>query len=150
MTRARDLAAPYPSLSADAPAAEIARVLAEEEVDAVFVEGHDQLQGVVSDIGLLVRLLPGYILEDPILAQVLEEGAADLLWQRLEGHTAAELLPAKRGAGVAEVDGDATLMEVAAAMARTSSPLVAVRERDGRLLGGITTSRLITRLLRAQ
>jgi hypothetical protein len=41
-------------------------------------------------------------------------------------------------------------MEVAAAMARTSSPLVAVRERDGRLLGGITTSRLITRLLGAQ
>lgn len=148
MTRARDLAAPYPSLPVDAPAAEIARVLAEEEVDAVFVEGHDQLQGVVSDIGLLVRLLPGYILEDPILAQVVEEGAADLLWRRLEGHTAAELLPAKR-AGVAEVDGDATLMEVAAAMARTSSPLVAVRERDGRLLGGITTSRLITRLLGA-
>ena len=142
MTRAREL-------PADAPAAEVARVLAEEDVDALFIEHQWQLQGVVSDIGLLVRLLPGYILEDLTLAQVLEEGAADLLWQRLEGHTAAELLPAKR-AGVAEVDGDATLMEVAAAMARTSSPLVAVRERDGRLLGGITTSRLITRLLGAQ
>ncbi len=149
MTRARELAISYPSLPADAPAAEVARVLAEEDVDALFIEHQWQLQGVVSDIGLLVRLLPGYILEDPTLAQVLEEGAADLLWQRLEGHTAAELLPAKR-ARVAEVDGDATLMEVAAAMARTSSPLVAVRERDGRLLGGITTSRLITRLLGAQ
>ena len=54
----------------------MARVLAEEDVDALFIEHQWQLQGVVSDIGLLVRLLPGYILEDPTLAQVLEEGAA--------------------------------------------------------------------------
>jgi hypothetical protein len=33
-----------------------------------------------------------YIIEDPKLAQVVEEGAADLLWRRLEGRRAAELL----------------------------------------------------------
>ena len=71
--RARDLAVPYPLLPADAPAAQAARLLAEEPVDAVFVERHGQLQGVVSDIGLLVRMLPGYIIEDPKLAQVVEE-----------------------------------------------------------------------------
>jgi CBS domain-containing protein len=146
VTRARELAVTYPSLPADAPAAEVARLLAEEPVDAVFVEHQGQLQGVVTDIGLLTRLLPGYLLEDPTLAQVLEEGAAELLWQRLDGHTAAELLPAKR-AGVAQVDSDATLIEIAAAMTRANAPLVAVRDRDGRLLGGITTSQLITRLL---
>jgi CBS domain-containing protein len=144
--RARDLAVPYPSLPVDAPAAEVARLLAEEQIDAVFVERQGQLQGVVSDIGLLARLLPGYIIEDPKLAQVLEEGAADLLWRRLEGHTAAELLP-KRGADVPQVDGDATLMEVAAVMAGAQAPLVAVRE-GGRLIGGITSSALLTRLLR--
>jgi CBS domain-containing protein len=148
VTRARDLAVTYPSLPADAPAADVARVLAEEPVDAVFVERHGQLQGVVTDLGLLLRLLPGYILEDPTLAQVLEEDAAGLLWQRLDGHTAAELLPTKR-AEVAQVDGDATLVEVAAAMVRARAPVVAVRDHDGRLLGGITTSRLITRLLGA-
>ena len=79
MTRARELAVTYPSLPGDAPAAEVARVLAEEPVDAVFVEHHGQLQGVVTDLGLLLRLLPGYILEDPTLAQVLEESAAELL-----------------------------------------------------------------------
>ena len=36
MTRARDLTAPYPSLPTDAPAAEVARILAEEEVDVVL------------------------------------------------------------------------------------------------------------------
>ena len=143
--RARDLAVPYPLLPADAPAAEAARLLAEEPIDAVFVERHGQLQGVVSDIGLLVRLLPGYIIEDPTLAQVMEEGAADLLWRRLEGHTAGELLP-KRGAEVPQVDGDATLMEVAAVMAGARAPMVAVRQGD-RLIGGITSSALLSRLL---
>jgi CBS domain-containing protein len=144
--RARDLAVPYPSLRVDAPAAEVARLLAEEQVDGVFVERQGQLQGIVSDIGLLVRLLPGYVIEDLTLAQVMEEGAADLLWRRLEGHTAGELLP-KRGAEVPQVDGDATLMEVAAVMAGAGAPMVAVRE-GGRLIGGITSSALLTRLLR--
>jgi CBS domain-containing protein len=143
--RARDLAVPYPLLPADAPAAEAARLLAEEPIDAVFVERHGQLQGVVSDIGLLVRMLPGYIIEDPKLAQVMEEGAADLLWRRLEGHTAGELL-VKKGSEVPQVDGDATLMEVAAVMAGARAPMVAVRQGD-RLIGGITSSALLTRLL---
>jgi signal-transduction protein with cAMP-binding, CBS, and nucleotidyltransferase domain len=144
--RARDLAAPYPSLPTDAAASEVARVLAQEEVDVVFIERQGQLQGVVSDIGLLARLLPSYIIEDPKLAQVLEEGAADLLWRRLEGRRADELL-AKAGSEIPQVDGDATLMEVAATMAGARAPLVAVRE-GGRLIGGITSSALLTRLLR--
>ena len=147
MTRARDLALPYPSLPIDAPAAEVARILAEEDVDVVFIERHGHLQGVVSDIGLLARLLPSYIIEDPKLAQVMEEGAADLLWRRLEGHRADELL-AKAGSEIPQVDGDATLMEVAAVMAGARAPLVAVRE-GGRLIGGITSSALLTRLLQA-
>jgi predicted transcriptional regulator len=125
----------------------VARVLAEEEVDVVFIERHGQLQGVVSDIGLLARLLPSYVIEDPKLAQVLEEGAADLLWRRLEGRRADELL-AKAGSEIPQVEGDATLMEVAATMAGAKAPLVAVRE-GGRLVGGITSSALLTRLLRA-
>ena len=144
--RARDLAAPYPSLPTEAAASEVARVLATEEVDVVFIERQGQLQGVVSDIGLLARLLPGYIIEDPKLAQVLEEGAADLLWRRLEGRRADELL-AKAGSEIPQVDGDATLIEVAAVMAGARAPLVAVRE-GGRLIGGITSSALLTRLLR--
>ncbi len=120
-------------------------MLAEEPIDAVFIDRQGQLQGVVSDIGLLMGMLPGYIIEDPKLAQVVEEGATDLLWRRLEGHTAGELLP-KPGAEVPQVDGDATLMEVAAVMAGTQAPMVAVRQGD-RLIGGISSSALLTRLL---
>jgi CBS domain-containing protein len=57
--------------------------------------------------------------------------------------------PPAEAAGLAEVDGDDTLLTVAAALARTGASLVAVRDQDGRLLGGITTSRLIRRLLGA-
>jgi CBS domain-containing protein len=45
------------------------------------------------------------------------------------------------------VDGDDTLLTVAATLARTGASLVVVRDQDGRLAGGITTSRLIRRLL---
>ena len=76
---------------------------------------------------------------------MLEEGAADLLWRRLEGRRAGELL-AKAGSEIPQVDGDATLIEVAAAMAGARAPLVAVRE-GGRLVGGITSSALLARLL---
>jgi CBS domain-containing protein len=78
---------------------------------------------------------------------VVEEGAADVLWRRLEGHTAGELL-SKEGGEMPQVDGDATLMEVAAVMAGARAPMVAVRQGD-RLIGGITSSALLTRLLQA-
>jgi hypothetical protein len=50
---------------------------------------------------------------------------------------------------VPEVDGDANLIEVAALLCRTRAPVAAVRD-TGRLLSGITTSALLTRLLGGQ
>ena len=148
--RARDLAITYPSLAPDAPAEEAARLLAEEPVEGVFVQDeHGSLQGVVTDTTLLGFLLPRYLAEDRALVGVLGEDVADVaeaLWQRLEGRPVQELLSATR-ASVAEVDADDTLVTVAATLVRTGASLVAVRDPGGRLRGGITTSRLITRLL---
>jgi CBS domain-containing protein len=144
--RARDLAVRYPSVPATAPASEAARLLGHEDVEALFVERKGRLQGVLSDIALLRRLLPGYIIEDPPLAQVLEEDAADMLWPRLEARQVGELLPVD-APEAPQVDADATLMHVAAVMASENAPLVAVRD-GGRLIGGITSSALITHLLR--
>jgi CBS domain-containing protein len=45
------------------------------------------------------------------------------------------------------VDPDATVLEVAAIMARMRSPLVAVAERGGQLLGAITLDALLDRVL---
>jgi CBS domain-containing protein len=144
--RARDLAVPLPILDPGSPAAEAARLLASEQVDGILVIDHqNRLLGVVTDTTVLAWLLPRYVTEDQALAHVLDEHAADLLWRRLQGRTTRELLPARR-ARPCEVDADATLIEVGAVMAQTGLPLVAVRQA-GRLLGGITSSRLLTQLL---
>ncbi len=45
------------------------------------------------------------------------------------------------------VDPEATVLEVAALMARTRSPLVAVAEPDGTLRGAITLDALLDRTL---
>jgi CBS domain-containing protein len=148
--RARDLAIAYPSLAPDAPAQEAARLLAEENVEGVFVQDeHGGLQGLVSDSALLAFLLPRYLAEDRALVGVLGEDVADALWQRLEGRPVRELLSAA-SAGLAEVNADDTLVKVAATLVRSGASLVAVRDPGGRLLGGITTSRLIRRLLAAR
>jgi CBS domain-containing protein len=145
--RARDLATPYPSVAPDTPAEEAARLLAEEAVEGVFVQDDQgELQGLVADTTLLAFLLPRYLAEDRALVGVLGEDVADALWQRLRGRTVRDLLPAST-AGLPEVDGNDTLVKVAATLVRSGASLVAVRDRDGRLLGGITTSQLIRRLL---
>lgn len=147
LVRARDLAITYPSLAPNAPAEEAARLLAEEPVEGVFVlDQHGGLQGVVTDTTLLSFLLPRYLAEDRALVGVLGEDVAEALWQRLAGRPVQELLSASTGSP-AEVDADATLVTVAATLVRGGASLVVVRDPDGRLLGGITTSRLITRLL---
>jgi CBS domain-containing protein len=145
--RARDLATPYPSVAPDTPAEEAARLLAEEAVEGVFVQDDQgELQGLVADTTLLAFLLPRYLAEDRALVGVLGEDVADALWQRLRGRTVRDLLPVST-AGLPEVDGNDTLVKVAATLVRSGASLVAVRDRDGRLLGGITTSQLIRRLL---
>jgi CBS domain-containing protein len=145
--RARDLAIPYPSVAPDTPAEEAARLLAEEAVEGVFVQDDQgELQGLVADTTLLAFLLPRYLAEDRALVGVLGEDVADALWQRLRGRTVRDLLPVST-AGLPEVDGNDTLVKVAATLVRSGASLVAVRDRDGRLLGGITTSQLIGRLL---
>ncbi len=148
--RARDLAVTYPSLTPDAPAEDAARLLADEAVEGVFVQDEQGgLQGCVSDTTLLGFVLPRYLAEDRALVGMLGQDVADALWQRLGGRTVRNLLPGE-AAGLAEVEGDDTLLTVAATLARTGASLVVVRDEDGRLLGGITTSRLIRRLLGAR
>jgi CBS domain-containing protein len=148
--RARDLATPYPSVAPDTPAEEAARLLAQEAVEGVFVqEEQGELQGLISDTTLLAFLLPRYLAEDRALVRVLGEDVAGALWQRLAGRPVRDLLAAST-ASLPEVDADDTLVSVAATLVRSGASLVAVRDRDGRLVGGITTSQLLTRLLGSQ
>ncbi|MCZ4103446.1 CBS domain-containing protein [Streptomyces sp. So13.3] len=153
--RARDLAEPYPSVGVGDDALAAARLLAEERLPAVLVLDSNGMPGAILPASQLVRLLvPNYVLEDPALAAVIDEAHADRLCQALAGRTVGQVLPT--GATFPPVaDAEDTAVEVAALMATSRSPLVAVVERaakgQGRdhLLGVITASRLLERLLGA-
>ena len=145
--RAGELARPYPVISIGATAAEAGHILAQEDVDVLLVQGEDGVPvGALHDIGLLGALLPRYLVEDRVLARVVGEGDADTLWARLDGKTVGDLL-ASHAAPLPTVPQDANLIQIAAEMCATGAALVAVVDGT-RILGGVTTSALLTQLLR--
>ncbi|MFP1626344.1 CBS domain-containing protein [Streptomyces sp. 5K101] len=150
--RARDLAEPYPFVTTDDDAIDAARMLAEQSLPALLVLDTDnQPYAIVPGSQLIRQLLPAYIAEDPALAGVVVEQHNGELAERLAGLTVAEWVP-RRLYAPPVVGPDARPLEVAALMARTHSPLVAVIERgsDGvTLLGTITAARLMQHFLQA-
>lgn len=143
---ARNLAEPYPSVSTDDDAVEAARMLFEQRLPALLVLDPDgRPYAIVPGSQLVRQLVPEYILEDPLLAAVADDRHDADIKEGLAGLTVAEWLP-RRLYSPPFVGPDAHPLQVAALMARTHSPLVAVIERDGdqvRLLGAITAARLL-------
>lgn len=94
-------------------------------------------------------LLPQYVLDDPSLGRVWDEASADDLATRLDGRRVADLVSAL---GLSEdwpepvVEGDATLVEIAAVMAAARVPMVAVVD-EGHFVGVVTVNRLVGRLI---
>nr|BEK69085.1 CBS domain-containing protein [Kitasatospora purpeofusca] len=152
--RARDLAEPYPTVGLDDQALDAARLLAEHRLPGVLVVDGPGSPHAILPASQLVRLLvPGYVMEDPTLAAVIDEAHADRLCDTLAGLRVRDCLP-KDAPAPTVADADDTAVEIAALMARNRSPLAAVVERapggrgaDGRLLGVITASHLLHRLL---
>jgi len=145
--KARNLASPRETVRTDDPASEAARILSRHDVRAVLVvDPGGEFSGVISDSELLRRLLPPYLEDNKALARVLEESAAEAFYRRLEGRTVADLMPDDRDEAPV-VQGDDTLVEVAAVMVRSRASLVGVLDA-GRLVGGISIDDLVTHLLR--
>jgi len=142
--RATDLIEEYPTARVGDPAITVAQSIGERRLPGVVVLGDgDEALTVLPGSQVLKFLIPAYIQEDPALARVYDERAADECASRLEGRTVGDLLP--RGDHRQElpvVDPDATIMECAAVMARLRSPLLVVRDGH-RLLGVVTASRLL-------
>jgi CBS domain-containing protein len=147
---ARELAEPYPSVSTDDDAMDAARLLAEHKLPALLVVDRDgQPYAIVPGSQLIGQLVPEYALEDPLLAAVLDDRDLDEVPAKLSGLTVAEWLPRRRFRPPT-VGPDTSVMHIAALMARTHTPLVAVVERDGDrswLAGAVTAARLMERLI---
>jgi CBS domain-containing protein len=121
-------------------------VLAMADKRAILIlDDLGKLIGVVSDTVLLRCLLPAYLQVNEPLAGVLDEHAAEDLFDRVKNHTIMELIGDVRVPP--QVAGDDSLIEVAAMMLRTASPLVAVVE-EGKIIGGISVKDLLYHLVR--
>lgn len=136
----------YPTVSLSDLAIDAARLLAGSDLPGLLV---------IDDVGAPYAVLPGtqvlrlavpvYCQDDPNLAAVVDEAAADVFLTGLGDRTVRDCLtPQPHELPV--VEPDATVLEVAALMARTRSPLVAVVD-DQWLRGAITLDRLLDRVL---
>jgi hypothetical protein len=145
--RARDLAKVFPTVDLDTDAWEAAQTLGSKSLPGLIVLADDgQPFAVLPGSQVLRFVVPQYVQDDPALARVYSEKAAEELCRELSGKRVRDLLPKRDVQDLPVVDGDDTAMEVAALMARLHSPIVAVVD-GGRMLGAITVSRLLGHLM---
>ncbi|MFC0003497.1 CBS domain-containing protein [Micromonospora siamensis] len=145
--RARDLAVPFPTISRTDPVLEAARLLAANNLPGlIVVDDAGRPVTVLGGTQVLRLVIPGYCREDPALARMIDEPSADVFLRGAEGRTVADLLPQER-VEPPVVEPQATVLEVAAVMAQKRIPLVAVADRGGPMIGGITLDALLDRML---
>jgi predicted transcriptional regulator len=144
---ARDLAAPFPSVALDDDAIEAVRLMAEQRLPGIVVceRAGGRPVRILPGTQVLRFMIPRYVQDDPTLARVISAQASERLLGELAGRRVRDLLPATPDVDVAVAEPDDTLLELAALMARTHSPLVAVVE-DHRLIGCVTLPRLLDAL----
>jgi CBS domain-containing protein len=146
---ARDLVEDYPAVAVDTNALEAARLLGQHRLPGLVVTRADGTPIAVLPASQVVRfVVPTYIQDDPSLARVIDERAADHIVSQLSPLTVGDMLPKRHPAELPVLHGDDTVLELAAVMARLRTPLVAIVD-DDHLLGVVTASRLLSLALHA-
>ncbi|GAB3830739.1 CBS domain-containing protein [Kribbella italica] len=144
--QAGDIAVGVPTVTVTDPVAKAVRMMAVGRLPGLIVVDEQSRPTAVLPGSQVLRLaIPGSFQEDPMLARTVDEASADSFWRELGNLTVGDCLP-RQPLRPATVAPDATLLEIAALMARLRSPLVAVVGADGVLLGAITLERLLTSL----
>lgn len=150
--QAHELARPYPTVRLDTSALEAARVLTEHgRPGLIVVDGHDHPIAVLPGSQVLRYLVPRYVQEDPTLARVVDEDFADRMCESLATKSVRDLLPSEK-VPLPVVTSDDTVLEIAAIMAASRSPLVAVVESSSKsapMIGAISAAQLLGRILPA-
>ncbi|WP_329474780.1 CBS domain-containing protein [Kribbella sp. NBC_01484] len=144
--RARDIAVGLPTVTVLDPVVKAVRLMAVGRMPGlVVVDPRGRPLAVLPGSQVLRLSIPAAYRDDPMLARTVDESSADLFWRQLGELTVGDCLPQplSRPAAVTE---EATLLEIAALMARARSPLVAVTGANGELTGAITLERLLTSL----
>lgn len=144
--RASDIAIGVPTVTMEDPVTKAVQVMAVSRLPGLVVVDERSRPRLVLPGSQVLRLaVPDSYQEDPALARAVDEEHADRFWLELGNLTVRDCAPARFVKPVT-VRADATLLEVAALMARQHSPLVAVIDDQGVLVGAVTLERLITSL----
>lgn len=144
--RARELAVRVPTVTpADAVATAVQVMAGAHLPGLIVVDDRGRPHTVLPGTQVLLLTVPRAHREGSSLARTIDEPHADAFWHELGDLTVGACLP-RVPARPATVREDATLLEIAALMARMRSPLVAVVDGGGLLLGGITLDHVLTRL----
>ena len=111
----------------------------------IVVDDADRPIAVVPGTQVLRLAIPESYRDDPALVRTVDETHADMFWRRTGNLTVRDCLPTPV-AKPATVPPDATLLEIATVMANKRSPLIAVVDGSGRLVGAVSLERLMASL----
>jgi CBS domain-containing protein len=144
--QARDIVVSVPTITLQDTVAKAIQVMALGRLPGLIVVDEAGRASLVLPGSQVLRLVvPQSYQSEPALAHTIDEDEADRFWLDSSERTVGDCLPEKP-AKVVTVRPDANLLEVAAAMSLARSPLVAVAEGDGTLVGAITLEVLVTSL----
>src|SRR3954447_5839406 len=143
--RCRQLVEPFPTTTLDEDALDAARrMAAERRPGLVVVDESGKVLRVLPGSQVLRFVVPRYVQDDPALARVIDEQAADRVSAKLRGRKVRDVLPPDGKDRIPVLRDDDTVLEVAAAMAAAHSPLVVVTDAAKQLVGVITVSKVLT------
>lgn len=144
--RASDIAISVPTVTLDDPVTKAVQVMAVSRLPGlVVVDDRSRPRLVLPGSQVLRLAVPESYQDDPALTRAVDEEHADQFWLELGNLTVRDCAP-DRPTKPVTVRADATLLEIAALMSRQHSPLVAVVDKEGVLIGAVTLERLITSL----
>jgi len=144
--QARDIAVNVPTITVRDSVAKAVQILALGRLPGLIVVDDRIRPMTVLPGSQVMRLaVPAAYLAEPALARTIDEDYADSFWVELRQVTVGECLPL-RPAKPVTVRDDANLLEIAALMANAHTPIVAVVDEHGGLVGAITLAVLLTTL----
>src|SRR5689334_7402699 len=114
--RARDVSISMSTVTEEVPAREAVKLLAAQDLPGlIVVDAKGRPLTVLAGTQVLRLALPSYCQDDPALARVIDEAAADVIFDGLGDRTVADLLLRNRPE-LPAVSADATALEVASVM----------------------------------
>jgi len=144
--RAVDIAEQLPTAALGDPVAPALQRMANGQLPSlVVIDDAGRPRVVLSGTQVLRMAVLRSNHRDRVLDHTMDEAHADPFWQELGESTVGECLPSPVPMPIV-VCQDANPLDVANLMAREHSPVVAVVDGSGRLVGTITLNRLLSSL----